>query len=419
MIINNRVKSRASWLPADAKVLASWLDNLRKDVKKVRAVELLPVMKKFKQLIADDPVIRMYFTKMIDQVPGYYKENPGAGHNLKSIDEMLTLINKVLTRTPVYNDTGLVGFPINAILDWAMGVPAGFAVFRLDKINAMFREVLDTYKQFLGSPASIESLEQEPDQGGWMSADAREKLKMYQFVCEDKPPLWGFPSWNDFFIREFREGERPIDGEGDKKVIVSACESEVYDIQTNVQKQNWFWVKAQPYSLNDMLAKGPLETDEEHDQIVEQFVGGDVYQAFLSALKYHRWNSPVSGTIKKAFVKYGTYYSEAEAEGMDPAGPNDSQGYIAHTATRAIIYIEADEPVGLMCCMFIGMAEVSSCIIPEKIQPGFPIKKGEELGYFQFGGSTHCLIFRPGVIKEYNVKPGDSVEVNRKIAEAD
>lgn len=29
------------------------------------------------------------------------------------------------------------------------------------------------------------------------------------------------------------------------------------------------------------------------------------------------------------------------------------------------------------------------------------VAKVEELGYFQFGGSTHCLVFRPGVIDEF------------------
>ncbi len=84
---------------------------------------------------------------------------------------------------------------------------------------------------------------------------------------------------------------------------------------------------------------------------------------------------------------------------MDQGSPDLSQGYIAHTATRAIIYIEATYPkIGLMCVIPIGMSEVSSCIINEKIIPGHKVKKGDELGYFQFGGSTHCLVFQKGVI---------------------
>jgi Phosphatidylserine decarboxylase len=35
--------------------------------------------------------------------------------------------------------------------------------------------------------------------------------------------------------------------------------------------------------------------------------------------------------------------------------------------------------------------------------PGYHVAKGEELGYFQYGGSTHCLVFRPGAIAEFSL----------------
>ncbi len=82
-----------------------------------------------------------------------------------------------------------------------------------------------------------------------------------------------------------------------------------------------------------------------NDESAGQFVGGTVYQAFLSATNYHRWHSPVAGTIVRAFVQQGTYYSEADSEGADAAEPLYSQSYLAHVATRAIILIEADNPV--------------------------------------------------------------------------
>jgi phosphatidylserine decarboxylase len=49
------------------------------------------------------------------------------------------------------------------------------------------------------------------------------------------------------------------------------------------------------------------------------------------------------------------------------------------------------------------MVEVSSCIIASNIKLGYHVEKGEELGYFQFGGSTHCLVFRPGAIAEFSL----------------
>jgi phosphatidylserine decarboxylase len=51
----------------------------------------------------------------------------------------------------------------------------------------------------------------------------------------------------------------------------------------------------------------------------------------------------------------------------------------------------------------VGMSDVSSCIIHSDVTPGHRIAKGEELGHFQYGGSTHCLVFRPGAIADFTL----------------
>ncbi len=129
----------------------------------------------------------------------------------------------------------------------------------------------------------------------------------------------------------------------------------------------------------------------------------------------------MSGTVVKAYTVPGTYYSESLANRHDPAGPNDSQGYITAVAARALIFIEADDPaIGLMCVMPVGMAEVSTCQIT--VYEGQHIKKGDQIGMFHFGGSTHCLLFRPGVNLEFDLHgqtPGvdaSNIPINSKIA---
>jgi len=158
-----------------------------------------------------------------------------------------------------------------------------------------------------------------------------------------------------------------------------------------------------------------------NDSLAPLFADGTIYQAYLSPLSYHRWHSPVSGIVQKAYVKDGTYYSEAPSEGFDPAGPNDSQSYITEVATRALIFIEADNPaIGLMCVLPAGMAEVSTCEITA--YEGQYVSKGDQLGMFHFGGSTHCLISRPGVTLEFDhhgQEPGlnsQNMPVNSRIA---
>lgn len=381
------------WLPVDPRELNEWLKNTIEEAEKKRA-PFHPVVEEFQHMIESDPVMYMYFTQMFEQQPTFPPPPHSGDVKIKNYQQMLVVINHVLTTAPTYNTTGMVGFPINAILDFPMITPAGLSAFAMEKVNAMFRKVLAVWTQFLDSPDSRYVLNESPT--GWLSPRARKNLTLDEFKTQPDKPYLGFKSWNDFFIREFKPGMRPVASPDDDSVIVSACESAPYAIQNNVQEHDTFWIKAQPYSLRHML----------HGHFVKQFVGGTVYQAFLSAEKYHRWHTPVSGTIRKLEHVPGTYYAEAASEGFDPAGPNDSQGYIAHVATRALIFIEADNPaIGLMCVIAIGMAEVSSCLLVggdgKPLQEGQRVKKGEQIGYFQFGGSTHCLVFRPNVISEF------------------
>lgn len=54
-----------------------------------------------------------------------------------------------------------------------------------------------------------------------------------------------------------------------------------------------------------------------------------------------------------------------------------------------------------MCIMPVGMTEVSSCQIT--VYEGQYVKKGDQLGMFHFGGSTHCLIFEPHVKLDFDL----------------
>jgi phosphatidylserine decarboxylase len=216
-----------------------------------------------------------------------------------------------------------VATPLGAILDWTMGTPAGFAAFRDPRINAMLKKILTAWCKFLSKKDSLYVLNDSPS--GWKCAAAQKAVGIEQYEHDPEDEHWGFASWNDFFTRRFKDGQRPIASPDDDKVIVSACESTPYGIATDVQRQDRFWINSQPYSLQDMLA---------NDESVDQFIGGTVYQAFLSATNYHRWHSPVADTVLRAFVQEGTYCSEADSEGADAVEPTNSQSYLAHVAAR-------------------------------------------------------------------------------------
>lgn len=408
-IIATRLNRRGRWLPAKEEVVVKFRTDLAAHAKK-QGVEtaLVPPVQALATLVNTTPILRMYFTQAIDQAIA-------AGYTLgySTIDELMLMINALMTYAPPFDTSELVGCPLNALLDWPMCMPAGYALFRSVELNAALKAVLQYWCAFLSGPDSRGFLNTTPPTG-WFCPEAIGYTNMQEFVYDDTQPYWGFSSWNDFFTREFKPGERPVASPSDNKVIVSACEATPYNIQNNVQLTDSFWIKSQPYSLQDMLTAD--------SGLADQFVGGDVYQAFLSAYNYHRWHAPVSGTIIKAFLVDGTYYSDVESAGPDPAGPNDSQGYITEVAARAVIVIDCDdETVGNVACVFVGMAEISSCIL--EINEGQHVSKGDEIGYFQYGGSTHCLIFEPGVIQSFVPQPpfnfdAPPLHINSQIATA-
>jgi phosphatidylserine decarboxylase len=338
----------------------------------------------------------MLFNQMFEQVPRStsFSKDPTGNPQIKNYHQMLQVMNKILTMAPAFNKTGLVGFPINAFLDWPMGTPAGTSAFLDEKVNGQLKKILNQWAVFLGSAESRYVLTDDPERG-WFGRDVKAAMPHFaeEFKCDPNLPYYGFSSWDHFFTREFREGRRPVTSPDDDSVIANACESAPYRIARGVRLTDQFWIKAQPYSLQHMMAM---------DSLAGQFADGTVYQAFLSALSYHRWHSPVSGRIVRTRLIDGSYYAEALSEGFDPAGPNNSQSFITQVASRALIFIEADNPdIGLMAVMFVGMAEVSSNEIT--VYEGQHVKKGDQLGMFHFGGSTLCLIFRPGVNVEFDL----------------
>ena len=434
------------WLPADRKVTDEWLANVIQECKTGKSGEkykklmaiypsaeneetaLLGIrstgdtkdeelglhepVAKLKNAILTDPEINMFFHQMFWQ-QYHLPVDMSEGIKIRDWRLMIIMIDHIMTTAPEFNKTGLVGFPINVILNWPMATTAGFAAFLNDKVNRLFKNILNYWADFLSSPDSCYVLSDDP-RHGWFGEDAVEAMPKFveEFKCDPDAPHHGFKSWDDFFTREFRPGIRPVKFPDDDYIVANACESAPYQIATCVQKRDFFWIKRQQYSLDFMLNSNDL---------AKHFYSGTVYQAFLSAISYHRWHSPVSGTIYKTELVHGSYYSQTHDIQDDPASPNKSQGYLAQVAARGIIYIKADNPdIGLMCFVSIGMSEVSSNEIT--VKEGQKVKKGDQLGMFHFGGSTHCLVFRPEVKIKFDTRnqiPGldtENIPVRAKIA---
>ncbi|CAE7206031.1 Phosphatidylserine decarboxylase [Pyrenophora teres f. teres] len=429
----HHVHRTGSWLPSDHRVHKAWLSDIIERVEN-NPKELHPVLQEFKDLIEKNTRIYILVNSMFEEIPSKkpYRNDPVGHKQVRDYHHMLELFNHILKTAPEWSDqeysVGMVGTPFNAILDWPMGTPSGFAFFLDPDVNKMLKKILNAWAEFLASPDSAYVL--GDDKIGWLSNHGIHDLSITAnvgqtsysfedlFECDPSKEHHGFKSWDHFFTRRFKEDKRPIASPEDDSVIANACESKPYKVARNIAQRDHFWIKGQPYSLMDMLAMDPLH---------EQFIGGTVYQAFLSALSYHRWHAPVSGKIVKAYLKEGTYFSEPLFEGLgdpstksdiDEGGETTGQGYLTATATRAIIFIEADnKDLGLVCFLGIGMTEVSTCHIT--VSEGQRVKKGDEIGMFHYGGSTHCVVFRNGVeLDEFpdTRNPEHNVPVRSKLA---
>jgi phosphatidylserine decarboxylase len=290
--------------------------------------------------------------------------------------------------------------------------PAGEAAFRLAAFNDAIRAILKEWCAFLDSPQSRYVLNETAE--GWLSQPAYEQNKLYEFVIPDpSKPHGGFPSFNAYFHRQIKPEFRPVSAPKDPKVIVSANDGTVVTYVRDVQPLANFWLKGQPYSLVNMLAGS---------KFTERFFGGDVFQSFLSGADYHRWHSPIDGVVRSAEVIDGLMFSDAESAGPDPTAATYSQGYEASVNTRGLVFVEGKDPIGMVCVMPIGITEISSITI--EVKPGDRVKKGDELGYFSYGGSSLCLVFQKGAIDRFTVPQntsgnqddGPPIYVNAEIA---
>ncbi|KIJ08272.1 hypothetical protein PAXINDRAFT_102637 [Paxillus involutus ATCC 200175] len=336
-----------------------------------------------------------------------------------SFDELLFMLDGIVVKPPPFHrpegegEGEPIGVPIYLMLDLLINTSAAYDLFRMDEFNVAIKALLKSWGDYLADtnplpplPPSNSSLNSGPD--GWFSERGLLYIEAYlspltfkqTYYCPDpSADNLGFRSWDEFFVREFQRGVRPVDEPGNNSLIHNACESTVYNKAEKVKLHDQFWLKDQKYSLYDMFGV-------EGNAYAEKFVDGTVYQAFLSPADYHRWHSPVNGTVLDAFVIPGTYYAALPDAGADADDPERdqgdphgalirSQGWLTVAAARAVIFIQAEEPIGLMCFIGVGMVEVSTCQL--LVKQGDVVEKGTQLGMFHFGGSTHTLIFGPHI----------------------
>ena len=395
------------WVPNRVWVTEEYFIPLRKELIARKRENRLPALSQaiveFKNWVGSNPEYKFKLEAMLVEVGFFIKTiNPkileeiaedGDYTKLMTLEDLYDHLNVIITTSPSFNETVMVGTPMNGLFAIAMGTKTGGILFHDQTFNEHFKKVLDAWNRYLKSSDSLHKLDiKDPEkEGSWISLEAHDAGVWTDMVYDPDKHAYGYDSWNSFFIRHFKEGVRPF--KGDPGTVVNiGCETTPWEYQYNVALSAEFWAKEMPYSLVDILGG-----DKDW---AEKFVGGQVYQGFLSATHYHRWSAPIDGYIIRSWVQPGTYFAQRPGQGEVPGTweGTESQPYLSEVAARAIFIME-HKKFGYIAMVCIGMVEVSTCHIndkfkvPEGKEP-VKIKRGDDIGHFEFGGSTHAMIFQ-------------------------
>lgn len=182
-----------------------------------------------------------------------------------------------------------------------------------------------------------------------------------------------FHSFNDFFIRKLKPEARPINE--DPQVVCMPADGR-YLVYPQFKD---FVVKGQEFSLATFVNNSALAA---------RYREGSMAMVRLCPSDYHRFHFPCDGIASKAQLVNGPLYS------VNPMALRKRLAILSENK-RMITEIET-EKFGTILYIEIGATNVGS--IRQTYQADGNVYKGQEKGYFEFGGSCIVLLFEKGRI---------------------
>jgi phosphatidylserine decarboxylase precursor len=215
-------------------------------------------------------------------------------------------------------------------------------------------------------------------------------------------------TFNQFFARKLiSPSVRPIASPQDNSVVVSpadACTQGVWQIDdegyiVQVNKPG-VQIKSKKYSsIAELVGPNSLYR--------EAFNGGTLTHSFLNVYDYHRYHFPMSGKVKEVniidgdYAVGGTITWNKETKKYDLFC--DTPGWQS-IETRGCVILETPD-YGVVALLPIGMMPVTSINWVSEVKVGAEVTKGQELGYFLFGGSDFVILFQKGISFELKPQP--------------
>jgi phosphatidylserine decarboxylase len=239
-------------------------------------------------------------------------------------------------------------------------------------------------------------------------------IKHFQIdLAPIKKPIDQFENLLDFFVREYRPETRPIAMETD--LLVSPVDGRVSQVGS-IKQGSLFQAKGINYTLEELLGK--------QQKYIDRFINGSFLTVYLSPRDYHRIHMPLTGKITESTYIPGQLYP------VNEWGVKWIPGLFV-VNERLITYIQTE--LGVVALIKVGATNVGSikvtydsdvvtnrrgaASLEHKVySPPHTLKKGEEVGRFEFG-STIILLLEPGFAEWVkDLKPGTTVQMGQPLA---
>jgi phosphatidylserine decarboxylase len=192
---------------------------------------------------------------------------------------------------------------------------------------------------------------------------------------EVEHPVDAYPNLNAFFSRRLKAGARPF--VDDEKVFCSPADGKVM-VFPELDAATRMPVKGAYVDIVALMAS---------EEAARSYRGGAAIVIRLAPYDYHRYHFPVEGMSTSTEEILGRYYL------VNPIALEVMPDLFAHNK-RMVTYLETEHFGRVMMMEVAGFAVGR---IVQTFESG-PVLRGQEKGYFQFGGSTLVLLFEPGRI---------------------
>lgn len=194
-------------------------------------------------------------------------------------------------------------------------------------------------------------------------------------VDEIRDPLDSFKTFNEFFYRKLKPDARPVDEPDNPRRLVSAADCRLMVFE-NIDAATKLWIKGREFSVERLLG-------ERFADKVEQYKNGSLCIFRLAPQDYHRFHCPADGVVGEPFTIEGSYYT------VNPVAIRSAIDVYCENV-RVVVPLHTKD-FGTIYTVHIGAMLVGSIKIT--VTAGQTIKRGDELGYYAFGGSTTILVF--------------------------